>query len=156
MLIVLRRDIVKQCLSYIVLNNFSNISIAWQWYLHPMYRKKIINPDPFLLLVGVCLPLWFCYEMLARQEYYVQKFSKMITMQNVTFEELTTNTGAQDFHNILGQTGKCVIPSPNNENKVKPSKILVQLFFDIVGKINVDIPQLFEGAIKKGFSFEET
>ncbi|MDC1499575.1 hypothetical protein N8390_10565, partial [Amylibacter sp.] len=148
-LIILKRDIVKQCLSYIVRNDFINITIAWQWYLHPMYHKKIINPDPFLKLVGVGLPLWYCYEMLARQEYYFQKFSKMITMQNVTLEELTTNAGAQDFHNILGLTGKCVIPSPKNENKANPNKMLVQQVFDIVGKINIDIPQLVEDAIKK-------
>ena len=29
-LIVLRRDIVKQCVSYVVRNNFCNITIGWQ------------------------------------------------------------------------------------------------------------------------------
>ena len=62
-LIVLRRDIVKQCVSYIVRHDFGNITLAWQWYLHPTYRKKIINPEPFMKLGGIGFPLWYCYEM---------------------------------------------------------------------------------------------
>lgn len=31
-LIVLRRNIVKQCVSYIVRHDFVNVTLAWQWY----------------------------------------------------------------------------------------------------------------------------
>jgi hypothetical protein len=153
-LIVLKRNIVKQCVSYIVRHDFGNITLAWQWYLHPTYRKKIINPEPFMKLGGIGIPLWYCYEMSARQEYYVQKFSDKISMNQVTLEELTSDTGAQDFHDLLGLHGKCVVPSPKNENKVKPNEHLVQQVTDFVDKINVDMPQLIEDTIKKGFSFD--
>ncbi|MCA2007271.1 hypothetical protein [Tritonibacter mobilis] len=32
-IIVLRRDLAKQCASYINRHDFSNISLLWQWYL---------------------------------------------------------------------------------------------------------------------------
>jgi hypothetical protein len=153
-LIVLKRNIVKQCVSYIVRHDFGNVTLAWQRYLHPAYRKKIVNPEPFMKLGGIGVPLWYCYEMLARQEYYVQKFSNKISVHQVTLEELTSDTGAQDFQNLLGLHGKCVVPSPKNENKAKPSEQLVQQVSDIVDKINVDMPQLIEDTIKKGISFD--
>ena len=77
-------------------------------------------------------------------------------MNQVTLEELTSDTGAQDFHDLLGLHGKCVVPSPKNENKSKPSEQLVQQVSEIVKKINVDMPQLVENSIKNGFSFETT
>jgi hypothetical protein len=155
-LVILRRDIVKQCVSYIVRHDFGNITLAWQWYLHPTYRKKIINPEPFMKLGGIGVPLWYCYEMSARQEYYVQKFSEKISMLQVTLEKLTSDTGAKEFHNLLGLHGNCSIPSSKNENKAKPSEQLVQQVSEIVVKINVDMPQLVENSIKNGFSFETT
>jgi len=153
-LIVLKRNIVKQCVSYIVRHDFGNITLAWQWYLHPAYRKKIVNPEPFMKLGGIGVSLWYCYEMLARQEYYVQKFSDKFSMHQVTLEELTSDSGAQDFHNLLGLHGKCIVPSPKNENKAKPSEQLVQQVSDIVDKINVDMSELVEDTIKRGFSFD--
>ena len=153
-LIVLRRNIVKQCVSYIVRHDFSNITLAWQWYLHPTYRKKIINPEPFMKLGVIGTPLWYCYEIAARQEYYLQKFSDNISMHQVTLEELTSDKGAQDFHRILGLHGTCTVPSPKNENKLKPSEQLVQQVSEIVEKINVDMSQLVEDTIKQGFSFD--
>lgn len=153
-LIVLRRNIIKQCMSYIVRHDFGNITLAWQWYLHPAYIKKIINPEPFLKLGGIGIPLWYCYEMSARKEYYLQKFSDKISIHQVTLEELTSNAGAQDFHKLLSLHGNCIVPPPKNENRAKPSEQLIQKVTEIVYKINIDMPQLVEDAIKKGFSFE--
>ncbi|MDC0011655.1 hypothetical protein OAE29_00030 [Octadecabacter sp.] len=153
-LIVLKRDVVKQCISYLVRHDFKNITLAWQWYLHPTYIKKIINPEPFMRFSGVGVPLWYCYEMLARQEYYTQNFTHKIAMHHVDIEKLTTKSGAQDFLKGLGFSGECELPSPLNENKVKPSDKLVQNISDIVDKINIDMPQIVEDIIKRGFSFD--
>ena len=54
---------------------------------------------------GVGVPLWYCYEMLARQEYYTQKFSNKIAMHHVALEDLTTKAGAQDFHKAHYDSG---------------------------------------------------
>ena len=154
-IIVLKRDIIKQCVSYLVRNDFGNITLAWQWYLHPSYAKKIIPPEPFMKMGGIGIPLWYCYEMLARQEYYVQKFANEISMHEVYLDDLVTKSGAKKLRAALGLQGKCKLPKPKNENKTKPSEQLVQHVTETVGKINVDIPQLVETCIKRGFSFDE-
>ena len=154
-IIVLKRDIIKQCVSYLVRNDFGNITLAWQWYLHPSYAKKIIPPEPFMKMGGIGIPLWYCYEMLARQEYYVQKFANEISMHEVYLDDLVTKSGAEKLHAALGLQGECKLPKPKNENKTKPSEQLVQHVTETVGKINVDIPQLVETCIKRGFSFDE-
>ena len=61
-LIILKRDMTDQCVSYLERNDFGNITIAWQWYLHPSYLK-IINPKPFMQFGNLGQPLWYCYEM---------------------------------------------------------------------------------------------
>ncbi|WP_412776528.1 hypothetical protein [Thalassospira lucentensis] len=152
-LIVLKRNIVKQCVSYLVRNDFGNITLAWQWYLHPTYIKKLVNPQGFMKLGNASLPLWYCYEMAARQEYYRQKFSDKIKMIDLTLEEAITETGAKSFYSELGFDGDFVMPPPKNENKAKPSRQLVESVESVVGKIKVDMPQLVRDAIKNGFAF---
>ena len=77
-------------------------------------------------------------------------------MYNVTLEELTTFTGAQDFHKLLGLRGKCIVPPPKNQNQAKPSEHLIKQVSEIVDKIKVDMPKLVEDSIKQGFSFDTT
>ena len=38
-IIILKRDIVRQCASYVVRHDFVHITTAWQWYLHLSYQK---------------------------------------------------------------------------------------------------------------------
>ena len=154
-LIILKRDIIKQCLSYLVRNDFSNITLAWQWYLHPSYTKKIINPEPFLQLGVIGVPLWYCYEMMARHEYYIQKFSDKICMYSIDLEDVTTTDGAFRFHKMLGLNGECILPQPANQNTAKPSANMIQQVSDTVNKINVDMQQLIKTVIEQGVSFEE-
>ena len=152
-LIILKRDIVKQCVSYLVRNDFGNITLAWQWYLHPEYAKKIVNPQPFFQFGNLSLPLWYCYEMAARQEYYLQKFSDEINMVEVTLEDAITDIGARKFYAELGFRGSCVLPSPKNQNKAKPDPKITAKVLSIVEKVNVDMPELIRDAIKEGFTF---
>lgn len=152
-LIILRRNVVKQCVSYFVRNDFQNITIPWQWYLHPSYKMKIINPEPFLSIKGFGLPLWYCYELAARQEYYVQKFSDKINMVEIQLEEVVKVQGAEKLYNDLGLSGKCIVPSPKNITKRAPRKDIVDAVNKVVSNINVNMKQLVHNAIKSGFSF---
>ena len=49
-IVVLRRNFIDQCISYLNRRDFLNITIAWQWYLHPSYKKNLVNAEPFLSL----------------------------------------------------------------------------------------------------------
>lgn len=152
-LIVLRRDLIKQCVSYVVRNDFGNITLAWQWYLHPSYPKKIINPEPYLRLGNLGLPLWYCYEMAARQEYYLQKFSNKIHMVEVSLDEVVTDKGAKKFYGNLGFNDECVLPPVKNANKNKPNVQLIDTVRNITDKVTVDVQQVVRDAVKAGFTF---
>jgi len=56
-----------------------------------------MNPEPFLKFGKLSFPLWCIYEMTARQEYYVQKFSDKIKMVEVTFDEAVTDIGTKNY-----------------------------------------------------------
>jgi hypothetical protein len=153
-LILLSRDIVNHCLSFVVRNDFAYIANVWQFLLDQRYAKNLISPIAFQQFKGIGTPLWYCYEMWARQEYYVQKFFTEIEMHIVTLEDITKIEGAKKLHKALGLDGDCLIPPPKNQNQGKPSDQLRNLVSDAVHSISVDMPQLIEDKIKKGFSFD--
>jgi len=152
-LVVLKRAIVKQCTSYIVRGDFDNITLIWQWYLHTAYPKKLVNPKSFAVLGSIGMPLWYCYEMAARQEYYRQKFSDRIQMVAVDLEEVTSEAGAQALLAALGHEGPCVLPAPRNENPVTPPPELVARIEEAVARLRVDMEELVDHVIRAGFGF---
>ena len=52
-IIILKRDIVRQCASYVVRHDFVHITTAWQWYLHPSYQKNLSIQNYFRDLKGL-------------------------------------------------------------------------------------------------------
>ena len=156
-IIILKRNIVKQCVSHLVREDFSNITLAWQWYLHPSYPKIIINPKPFMEMKGINnlgIALWYCYEMTARQEYYRQKYGDKLKFIDVSLEEITKLDGAQRFLKTLQVGNKCILPQPKNANKVKPTVELVHQVKTLVESVNFDVEVLVKDCISKGFSFD--
>ncbi len=154
-LIVLKRNTIKQCVSYFVRNDFINITLAWQWYLHPSYTRNIINPQPFLKIGGLGTPIWYSYEMAARQEYYRQKYGDRINMIEVTLDEAVKEDGAATFLKALGYDQAPILPPPTNENKIDPPPGLTEKVTQIVNGITFDMETLVRGAIERGFTFDE-
>jgi len=158
-IIILKRNIVKQCVSHLVRGDFRNITLAWQWYLHPSYPKIIINPKPFMQLKGIGddfgIVLWYCYEMAARQEYYRQKYGNKLKFIEVSLEEITKLDGAQKLLRTLQVSKECILPPAKNANKVKPTVALVNQVNTIVNSVNFDVEELVKDWMSKGFSFDE-
>jgi hypothetical protein len=152
-LVLLKRGIVKQCTSYIIRGDFNNITLMWQWYLDHSYPKKLVDPKSFAVLGGIGIPLWYCYEMAARQEYYRRKFSDRIRMVTVDLEEVTTEAGAQALLEALGHEGPCVLPAPRNEIRTAPPPALVASIEEAVARLRVDMDALVDQAIRRGFGF---
>ena len=119
----------------------------------PVIPKKIINSEPFLRLGDLGLPLWYCYEMAARQEYYLQKFSNNIHMVEVSLDEVVTYKGAKSFYCNLGFNDECVLPPVRKANKNKPNVQLIDTVRNIIDKITVDMQQVVRDAVKAGFTF---
>lgn len=113
-LIVLRRDLIAQCISYVTRGDFLNITINWQWYLHPSYKNVIIDPEPFVRLGQIGMAIWYTYEMDARQYYYLTKFGDRLNFIEARLEDLTTQSGAGRLLEALGYICEPQIPPPRN------------------------------------------
>ena len=153
-IIILKRDLVKQCCSYLQRGDFSNITIAWQWYLHPSYRRILVDPRPFEKLGSIAAPLWYCYEMYVRQEYYYRNYSKKISMIEVDLEQIVLPEGSEALLNSLGYDKSPVIPSPKNQGRLKESEELHNLIKSTIKKIKIDVDEILSRAIEKNFSFD--
>ena len=153
-LISLRRNIVKQCVSYLVRHDFGNITLAWQWYLHPTYLKKIVNPQWFLNKGQMGVALWYCYEMSARQAYYKLKYGDKLKIIEIELEKVVHNAGANNFWHEIGGLGDCVLPPPKNQNQAQPTEQLIEQVTHITSSINFDAEEMAYTAIKNGFTFE--
>jgi hypothetical protein len=52
-IIIFKRDIFRQCASYVVRHGFVSITTAWQWYHHHSYQKKLSIRNYFHDLRGL-------------------------------------------------------------------------------------------------------
>jgi hypothetical protein len=153
-LVILRRDIVRQCVSYLTRNDFGNITLAWQWYLHPAYARKIVGPKPFLPMGQLGLALWYCYEMAARQAYYRLRYGDRLTILEADLESITKPEGAAAFWSALGGAGAPELPPPKNTNAGRaPERIVEQVRATVAG-VNFDAERLAQRALAQGFTFD--
>lgn len=152
--IVLRRDLARQCASYVQRGDFRNITIAWQWYLHPSYPLKSVNPEVLLQMGEVGLALWYCFEMAVRQEFYLRLYGSRIRMIEVQLEEAVRPDGARALWEQLGGAGNPVCPPPRNENPEPPNQDLVSELRDLVARLSFDPSAIADEAIAQGLTFE--
>ena len=153
-IIILKRDIVRQCASYVVRHDFVHITTAWQWYLHPSYQKKLINPKLFSRFEGIGLALWYCYAMSARQAYYKLYFNSKVKFIEAQLEHITTPSGAQKFWQAIGQSGQCSLPPRENENTVQAPIDLIDNLTKIISKFQLEPNIIAHQEFEDGFSFK--
>ncbi|UWS09452.1 hypothetical protein [Phaeobacter inhibens] len=113
-IVVLRRDLAKQIASYINRNDFFNITVPWQWYLHPTYPNKIVDPTPLKHLGDVGTAIWYALEMEARYAYYKALYGDQLHFVETTLEEATTPNGAAKLLRALGHTRHAKLPPKTN------------------------------------------
>ena len=147
--VVLRRNLAKQCISYIQRSDFVNITIPWQWYLTPQYPNVIVNPDPFVAMGVTGQALWYTMEMECRQIYYEKRFADLIHFIPAQLEEVTQPEGAQHFLNEFGLETTPVLPKKTNAGNYGDTSALVaeiETFLNNVGFDPVDLTDRFLNA----------
>ncbi|TCL08824.1 sulfotransferase family protein [Shimia isoporae] len=149
--VVLRRDIVDQCSSYIARGDFNNVTLEWQWYLSPQYRNVMVDPSAFLPRGAVGRALWYCFEMEARYAYYKQLFGTRIQFVETTLEEVSTLNGAQEFLSNFGHTGPVSLPERANATADQAGlENLKKEIRKIVETIQFDPAKIAESYIRNG------
>ncbi|GGB92497.1 hypothetical protein GCM10011494_08590 [Novosphingobium endophyticum] len=154
-LIVLRRDLVTQCKSYIARGDFLNITINWQWYLHTSYKNAIINPAPFLQMGQVGLAIWYTYEMDVRQHYYVAKYADRLRLIEARLEQITSEPGARALLDALGFADRPVrIPPPSNTGGRKLDAQTAAHVEQFMGRIDYNPEALLRAYASDGRSLD--
>ncbi len=147
-IVVLRRDLVKQCVSYINRNDFSNIGLVWQFYLSPQYRNNIVKGTPFMQLGPVGYAIWYCFEMEARYAYYLMKYADRLNFVEVKLEEITKPDGAREFLRSLGQDSDPILPEKANANKIQSQPALEEEVRTFMDRQEFDAYALAAGYLK--------
>ncbi|WP_299850625.1 hypothetical protein [uncultured Roseovarius sp.] len=141
-IIVLRRDLARQCASYITRGDFQNVTIDWQWYLSPTYPNAMVHPDEFLKLGQVGRALWYALEMETRQAYYLEKYKGILNFVEASLEEVTTETGATHLLRALGFSGNAAkLPPKANASSLPANQTnedLVSQIRDLLARMEFD------------------
>lgn len=155
--IILKRNKVKQCLSYIQRNDFANVVLRWQFYLDPEYIIKLVDPKPFIANYGnvIGIPIWYCYEMLARQEFYQKKYADKVKFIITHLEDLNKSDKAEEFLNQISVKKKPLIPEMVNKKKEDQLPGLEEKIESIIKKIDMyfELDEIVDNLIKSEFSF---
>lgn len=124
--IVLRRDLARQCASYVNRHDFILISTLWQWFLAPDYPNRIVNAEPFLKMGQLGAAIWYALEMECRQTYYERCYGDRIRFVNAQLEDVTQPAGAKQLLTDLGVDRTPILPPKTNANSVASSDELVE------------------------------
>ena len=149
-IIVLRRDLAKQCASYINRHDFSNISLLWQWYLDPQYPNRILKSEPFLKLGQVGCAIWYTLEMECRQVYYQRVYSDRLTFLPIQLETVTREKAASEFLTELGIQQKPVLPKKKNANQISAQSELVEQIAIHIHNLNFNPEAIVDDYIASG------
>ncbi|OBY27413.1 sulfotransferase family protein [Leisingera sp. JC1] len=150
--IILRRDLAKQCASYVHRNDFFNITLRWQWYLDMGYRNWIVDPAKFMQLGQVGCAVWYALEMEARYAYYLLTYGQQIKFVAAKLEEAVTPAGATKLLAELGHKGRIFLPEKRNATRDK-SGVIEELTAEIrtlLNRVNFDPIAAAAAYIKSG------
>jgi hypothetical protein len=117
--LLIRRDMMKNLMSFKNRHDFKNKGDMWLWYLDPDYPRKIIHPKPFYSIGIDGIRLWYICEMRTRAEYYRLLFrdNSEVQFHDLDIEDMSDPEKVSD---LLGNMGidvaltEIVIPERKN------------------------------------------
>ncbi|MDE4143532.1 MAG: hypothetical protein P1U91_16215 [Pseudophaeobacter sp. bin_em_oilr2.035] len=154
--IILRRNLAKQCASYIQRNDCGNMTLLWQWYLAPNYRNVILKPESFLKMGVVGTALWYTLEMECRQHYYEQVYGDRVRFVHAQLEDVITPEGARKLLADLGRDQAATLPPKANANVAPPDVGLIDEIDTFLSKTGFDAQALVAQYLEAGFSLDQS
>ncbi|AUQ66671.1 hypothetical protein [Phaeobacter inhibens] len=150
--IILRRNLAKQIASYVLRNDFFNITIPWQWYLHPNYRNNILDSSQLTPMGEIGVAIWYALEMEARYAYYKYLYGHQLRFVETTLEEANTADGAARLIHSLGHRGRALLPPKMNASNTTGSttEALVDEIEVLLQRLSFDPDEVAKGFIQRG------
>ena len=117
--LLVRRDMMKNLMSFKNRYDFKNKGDMWLWYLDPDYPRKIIHPQPFSALGIDGIRLWYICEMRTRGEYYrlILGGNHQVRFHDVDIENMSDPERVADLLKRMGfevPSSKISIPDRKN------------------------------------------
>lgn len=154
--ILLRRNLAKQCASYIQRNDFANITLAWQWYLSHDYPNVIVNPDNLLKFGIIGHALWYTLEMECRQVYYERVYGGRIRFVHAQLEEVTKAEGARKLLADLGRDKEPILPPKANASATASAPVKVAEIETFMSRLGFDPDALVFKFLDAGFTLDQS
>ncbi len=149
-LIILRRDLFKQCISYQNRRDFMNTTIVWQWYLHYSYRNIIVDTQPFIHLGSMAQAIWYAYEMGARQLYYKRLYADKLAMIECDLEDINTADGASRLFQALGVPTIATLPPVANTNVAGEDPEMARRMRDALPTVDCNLERMVDAYLQSG------
>jgi hypothetical protein len=154
-ILVLRRDLLQQCCSFINRGDFTNITLEWQWYLTPSYRNIIIPFREFKGYGSYGRAAWYTQEMEARQLYYLLLYGDKLNFLEIELSTVTTPIGAKDLLTRLSGDRNLTkdslsIPPAVNKNFVATTESQIKEVAEIFSEVGIITSDCVKEYIKQG------
>lgn len=163
--IVLKRSILPQCLSYILREDFVSrygiIQYAniWQFYLDNSYSKNILSYPAVKAAVktdDLAYPIWYALEMDIREHFYQLKYGNKIKFIEVCLENVSTMDGASELLSDLGLKKTPIMPGRENANEIidPQRKRLAEIHLrNSLGVLTYESEEIAREALRQGHTF---
>lgn len=148
--VMMKRDWVKQAMSYINRHDFVNYTTIWQWYLDPRYALTMVPFNAFKGKGQVRMVLWYIAEVEARQAYYKRLYGDKFKFVEAKLEDATTKTGATELLSHFGHKGAVYLPEKANASVNTRDVVDRQFVRDYVERIKFDADSIAERFIDQG------
>lgn len=140
--IVLKRNLAKQCASYINRKDFINVLMLWQWYLSPDYPNIMVSAEALRPLGASGLAVWYTLEMECRQRYYQRVYADRLRFVEVQLEEAVTVDGATRLLSDLGYDQQPILPPKYNASTQSSDDQMVAKIGAIISDSGFDPDQI--------------
>ena len=154
-IITMRRNWLKQTMSYLDRFDFHNYTVPWQWYLDMRYQNRIVPASPFKDKGMLGHVVWYVAEVEARQAYYRQMFGDRYNFVDAKLESATTQKGAQKLLARFGHEGPVFMPDKTNTKGGSKSGFDPKMVGDFIERIKFDPEELAADYIKNGRRLDE-
>lgn len=151
-LIILKRDPLAQCISYLKRGDFLNITLEWQWYLSQNYKNNIVSFRPLERFGLIGKVIWYVFEIDARQKYYQKLYKDDLSFISADLEDIITPDGARRFLEEISIQKDPILPQKKNASPESFDVELNERLRRILGQINYDSDLLVDKFISQSRS----
>lgn len=149
-IITMRRNWLKQAMSYLTRYDFHNYTVPWAWYLDMRYQNRIVPSEKFIDKGMVGHVVWYILEVEARQEYYRRLYGDKYKFVDAKLETAVTQMGARSMLKHFGHQGAVRLSEKANANPANMPPIPEERVKAFIDRVQFDAEKLVDDYLRAG------